>query len=74
MVWVLRKENRMTSGSGPDEAPKRAAYYRERAAEARVKAQAARGLWDYMAETAEPRSGSVARVAGLALSIWARRP
>ena len=77
----------MTSGSGPDEAPKRAAYYRERAAEARVKAQAARdmdahrtmlqvaGLWDYMAETAEPRSkGSVARVAGLALSIWARRP
>ena len=76
----------MTSGSGPDEATKRAAYYRERAAEARVKAQAARdmdahrtmlqvaGLWDYMAETAEPRSGSVARVAGLALSIWARRP
>ena len=58
----------MKSGSGPDEATKRAAYYRERAAEAPVKAQAARGiearrtmlqvagLWDYMAETAEPRS------------------
>jgi hypothetical protein len=29
----------MTGGSGPDEATKRAAYYRERAAEARVKAQ-----------------------------------
>jgi hypothetical protein len=86
VVWVLRKENHMTSGTGPDEATKRAAYYRERAAEARVKAQAAKGiearrtmlqvagLWDYMAETAEPRSkGSVARVAGVALSIWARR-
>jgi hypothetical protein len=68
MVWVLQKENPMTSGSGPDEAMKRAGYYRERAAEARVKAEAPRdyearrtmlqvaGIWDFMAETAEPRS------------------
>jgi hypothetical protein len=68
MVWVLQKENPMTSASGPDEATKHAAYYRERAAEARVKAEAARdcearrtmlqvaGIWDFMAETAEPRS------------------
>jgi len=58
----------MVSGNGPDEALKRAAYYRERAAEARVKAEVARdyearrtmlqvaGIWDFMAETAEPRS------------------
>ena len=68
MVWVLQKENPMTIGSGPDEAMKRAAYYRERAAEAREKAKVARdyearrtmlqvaGIWDFMAETAEPRS------------------
>ena len=61
----------MTIGSGPEEATKRAAYYRERAADARVKAEAARdyearrtmlqvaGIWDYMAETAEPRAKGV---------------
>ena len=43
-VWVLQNENSMPSGCGTDEATKRAAYYRERAAHARVKAEAARGL------------------------------
>ena len=68
MVWMLRKENLMKRGSGPDEAMKRAGYYRERAAEARVKAEAASdfearrtmlqvaGIWDFMADIAEPRS------------------
>lgn len=58
----------MTNGSGPDEAAKRAAYYRQRAADARLKAEAARdhesrrnmlqvaGIWDYMAEAAARRS------------------
>ena len=67
MVRVLQKENPLTSGSGP-EATKRSAYYRERAADARVKAEAVRnfegrqnmlqvaGMWDYRAETAERRS------------------
>jgi hypothetical protein len=54
-----------TNGNGPDEATKRAAYYRERAAEARARAEAvsdyaarqtmlqSAGIWDYMAEMAE---------------------
>src|SRR5258708_37034474 len=67
-VWAPEKENHMASSSGPDGSTKRAAYYRERAAEARVKAEIARdyearqtmlqvaGIWDYMAEIAEPHS------------------
>ena len=49
-------------------AAKRAAYYRERAAEARARAEATRdcearqtmlqvaGIWEYMADMAEPRA------------------
>ena len=54
----------LASGSGSGEATKRAAYYRERAAEARARAEAmpdyearqtmlqSAGIWDYMAEIA----------------------
>lgn len=66
----------MKSGSRPDGATKRAAYYRERAAEARVRAEAARdyearqmmlqvaSIWDYMAEIAEPHSRGPHRLLG----------
>lgn len=60
--------------SGPDEAADRAAYYRERAAEAWAKAESARdvearrtmqqvaGIWDFMADLAEPRSKGTHRL------------
>ena len=71
-VEVLQKEDHMTTDRGPDGTTKRAAYYRERAADARVKAEAARdyearqtmlqvaGIWDYMAAIAEPHSKEAA--------------
>ena len=65
--------------SGPNGAADRAAYYRERAAEARAKAENARdvearrimqqvaGIWDYMADLAEPRSRGPHRLGPFAM-------
>jgi hypothetical protein len=72
-VGVLRKkETHMTQRDrGPNGSAERAAYYRERAAEARVRAEAARdhearqsilqvaSIWEYMADIAEPHEKRV---------------